>query len=103
MSTLLYEHVYIDQRGIPRVGEIGMKVIHLVMMQQAHGYSSAELHFQFPDLSMGEIHAAFAYYWDRKAELDADIEQHDQYVEQVRHDWSESEAVKRLRSLDYLS
>jgi len=80
-----------------------MKVIHLVMMQQAHGYSTAEFHFQFPDLSMGAIHAAFAYYWDHKAELDADIVQHDQYVEQVRHDWRESKVVKRLRSSGYMS
>ena len=101
-STLIYEHIYVDQQNIPRVGEIGMKVIHLAMMQQAHGYSSTELHFQFPDLSMGEIHTALAYYWDHKAKLDADIEQHNQYVEQSRRDWGESQAVQRLRSSGYL-
>lgn len=79
-----------------------MKVIHLVMTQQAHGYSPPELHFQFPNLSMGEIHAALAFYWDHKIKLDADIAQHDQYVENAQRTWGESIAVKRLRALGHL-
>jgi hypothetical protein len=29
-----------------------------IMAQRAHGWSAEELSFQFPDLSMGQIHAA---------------------------------------------
>ena len=102
-STLFYEHVVIDQNHVPRVGSTGMKVIHLVIAQETHGYSVPELHFQFPDISMGEVHAALAYYWDHKVELDQAIQQHDQRIEQIRLASGESPASKRLRSLGYLS
>ncbi|HXB03545.1 MAG TPA: DUF433 domain-containing protein [Candidatus Angelobacter sp.] len=61
-----------------------MKVVELVMAQSAHGWSPEELHFQFPHLPLGHIHAALAYYWDHKAEVDADIDRETEYVEQAR-------------------
>ena len=32
------------------------------------------MHFQYPHLTMSQIHSALAYYWDFKAEMDADIQ-----------------------------
>jgi hypothetical protein len=52
-----------------------MKIVELVMAQRAHGWSPEELSFQFPHLSMAQIHAALAYYWDHREELDADMKQ----------------------------
>lgn len=101
--TLLYKHISIDDNGVARVGNTRMKVIHLVTAHQIHGYSPAELHFQFPDISMSEVHAALAYYWDHKDDLDNEIEQLDQYIDQLRHDAGESLAAKRLRRLGYLA
>jgi hypothetical protein len=50
-----------------------MKVVELVTAQQANAWSPEELRFQFPYLSLGQIHSALAYYFDHKASLDADI------------------------------
>lgn len=60
---------------MPIVSGTTMKVIELVMAQRAHGWSPEELSFQFPHLSMAQIHAALAYYWDHREELDADMQQ----------------------------
>ena len=49
-----------------------MKVVELVQAQMANGWSPEELYFQFPHLSLGQIHSALAYYWDHKDEIDDD-------------------------------
>jgi len=43
-----------------------------------------------------------AYYWDRKEELDADMERRFQYVEKLRREAGESPLVKKLRAKEYL-
>lgn len=63
-----------------------MKVVELVMAQKAHRWSPEEIHFQHPDLSLGQIHSALAYYWDHQNEVDADIERRTRYVEQIRRE-----------------
>lgn len=69
-----YPHVVLDERGTPIVEGTTMKVVELVVARLAYGWSPEELHFQFPHLSSGHIHAALAYYWDHASELDQDIE-----------------------------
>jgi uncharacterized protein (DUF433 family) len=69
-----YEHIVLDESGVPLIAGTTMKVVELVTAQQAYGWSPEELAFQFPYLSMGQIHSALAYYWDHQAELDADME-----------------------------
>jgi uncharacterized protein (DUF433 family) len=68
-----YEHVVTDENGVPHIAGTTMKVVELVTAQQAYGWSPEELRFQFPYLSLGQIHSALAYYWDHQAELDQDI------------------------------
>lgn len=69
-----YEHIVLDARGVPRIAGTTMKVVELVTAQTAYGWSPEELHFQFPHLSLGQIHSALAYYWDHRDELDRDID-----------------------------
>jgi uncharacterized protein (DUF433 family) len=68
-----YEHIVLNEDGVPSIAGTTMKVIELVTAQAAHGWSAEELHFQFPYLSLGQIHSALAYYWDHRDELDRDI------------------------------
>jgi uncharacterized protein (DUF433 family) len=69
---------------VPVIVGTTMKVVELVTAHLAHGWSPEELHFQFPHLSLGQIHSALAYYWDHKNELDADIDRRARYAEQAR-------------------
>ena len=73
LATTSYEHIVLDEKGVALIANTGMKVIELVQSHQAYGWSPAELHFQFPHISLGQIHSALAYYWDHKHELDQQI------------------------------
>src|SRR5882762_7411425 len=92
-----YEHVQLDDNGVPIIVGTNMKVVELVMAQSAHGWSPEELHFQHPYLSLGQIHSALAYYWDHKEELDAEIERRGQYVEEARREAGPSPLANKLR------
>ncbi len=68
-----YEHVVLDEQGVPHIAGTTMKVVELVTAQAAYGWSPEELYFQFPHLTLGQIHSALAYYWDHRDALDRDI------------------------------
>jgi hypothetical protein len=76
-----------------------MKVVELVMAQHAHGWSPEELHFQHPHLSMGQIHAALAYYWDHREEIDADIDRRGRLADQAREEMENQPLARRLAAL----
>ena len=97
VTTTIYEHIQLDENQVPLIAGTTMKVVELVMAQMAHGWSPEELHFQHPYLTLGQIHAALAYYWDHKSVLDADIERRRQEAEQARLAAGESPLKKKLK------
>ena len=96
-ALLSYEHIEQDADGVPFVAGTTMKVVELVMAQTAYGWSPEELHFQHPYLTLGQIHAALAYYWDHKDELDDDIARRSQLVERLQQEAAPSALAQRLR------
>jgi uncharacterized protein (DUF433 family) len=75
-----------------------MKVAQLAAEVMAYGWSPEELHFQHPHLSMGEIHAALAYYWDHRDDVEHQIEADMNYEEQLRDSSAPSCLVTRLKA-----
>jgi uncharacterized protein (DUF433 family) len=96
--TTTYEHLQLDANGVPHIAGTTMKVVELVMAQQAHGWSPEETFFQHPYLTLGQIHAALAYYWDHQQDLDADIERRWQFAEASRQRAGPSPLAARLRA-----
>ncbi len=68
-----YEDIVLNEDPVPTTAGTTMKVVELVVEQQAHGWSPEELHFQHPYLTLGQIRSALAYYWDHREELDLGI------------------------------
>ncbi|HNR24206.1 MAG TPA: DUF433 domain-containing protein [Candidatus Bipolaricaulis anaerobius] len=80
-----YPHVVIDEHGVPMLKGTTLKVVELVVEKLAYGWSPGELHFQHPDLTLGQIHAALAYCRDHARELDQDIVERLRKVEELRN------------------
>ncbi len=93
-----YEHIILDQAQVPIITGTTMKVIELALAHIAYGWSPEELHFQFPYLSLGQIHSALAYYWDHREALDQEIENRLQMVGQVRSTLGPSPLIARLQA-----
>ncbi|MCD6053592.1 MAG: hypothetical protein K0Q96_784 [Rubrobacteraceae bacterium] len=66
-----YEHDVLNEARVPEIAGTTLKVVELVIEQQAYGWSPEELYFQHPHLTLGQIHPVLAYYWDHREELDS--------------------------------
>ena len=97
-SETEYRHIVLDDARVPRIAGTTMKVLELVMAQQAYGWSPEELAFQFPHLTLGQIHSALAYYWDHQQELDREIACDLELVDELRRRIPEAPIVARLRA-----
>jgi uncharacterized protein (DUF433 family) len=73
MSSITTTHIELDENGVAWINGTSVKVIEVAIDKIAHGSSAEEIHFQYPHLSLAQIHAALAYYYDHQAELDTDI------------------------------
>ncbi|CDM65391.1 DUF433 domain-containing protein [Pyrinomonas methylaliphatogenes] len=98
-----YEHIVLDEAGVPTIEGTTMKVVELVLEMLAYGWSAEELQFQHPYLTLGQIHSALAYYWDHREEFEREIERRLERVEQIRRDVGPSELVERLRKRGLLA
>jgi len=99
LAATKYEHIARDADGVPMIVGANTKVVELVTEVHAYGWSPAELHFQHPHLTMGQIYSALAYYWDHREEIDADRERRFQEVEAIRETAGTTAVVEKLRSL----
>ena len=93
-----YEHIILDKDKVPTIAGTTMKVVELVLDSQAYGWSPAELHFQHPHLTLGQIYSALAYYWDHKDELDQDIERRLRRVDEIQQTMPPSPLKTRLKA-----
>jgi uncharacterized protein (DUF433 family) len=102
MLAVENSHIYLDDRGIAWVDDTNVKVIEVVLDKVADGLSPEEIHFQHPDLSLAQIHAALSYYYDHQAEIDAEIERQVREVEALAAQASDSPFRRRMRAMGKL-
>ncbi len=102
MPAATIAHVRLDDRGVAWIDDTKTKVIEVALDQIAHGWSPEEIHFQHSHLSLGQIHAALGYYFDHKAEMDAEIQRSLARVDELRRPALESPIRKKLRSMGKL-
>lgn len=97
MSSVTVTHIDLDERGVAWITGANTKVIEVVLDKLAYGWSPEEIHFQHPTLSLAQIHAALAYYYDHQAELDAEIMRQLKEVEALAEAAKDSPGRRRLR------
>ena len=73
MPTGLSTQIEIDANGEAWIAGAKTKVKEVVLDKLAHGWSPEEMHFQHRHLSMAQIHAALAYYYENQDRLDEEI------------------------------
>lgn len=97
LAATAYPHIVLDEREVPLLAGTTMKVIELVVAQRAYGWSPAELQFQYPHLTMGQIYSALAYYWDHQDALDADMARRLDFADALRQASTPAPTIARLQ------
>lgn len=93
-------HIRLDDRGVAWVDDRNVKVIEVALDMIAHG-ATADHIFDLHDgyLSMSQIHAALSYYFDHRAEFDAEIERQSREAAEMRAKDLNSPVRRKLRAL----
>jgi uncharacterized protein (DUF433 family) len=70
--------------GQPRIEGHRIKVAHVAICHERLGMSPEDLVRRYPSLTLAQVYAALAYYFDHKDEIDADIREDERYVETLK-------------------
>lgn len=93
-----YEHIIFNKKNQPIIEGTKTKVIELVLDKTAYGWSPEELQYQHPQLTMGQVYSALAYYADHQEEFDKEIETQLGHVDQMRKSSRSTPLIKRLKA-----
>ncbi len=78
-------HIWLDERGRAWIDDTNVKVIEVVRDLLAYGWDAKQIHEEHDGYySLAQIHAALSYYYDHKAEFDAEIAKLDREVDELR-------------------
>ena len=102
-EAVLTPHVWTDVNGRAWIDQTNIKVIEVVLDHLAYGWSPEEMHYQHPHLSLAQIHAALAYYFDHQLEFDKQIEEGLLHAEKLAAQAQNSPLRQRLRRLGKLA
>ena len=101
-ETVAAPHIWTDSDGRHWIDKTNIKVIEVVLDHLAYGWSPEEMHYQHPNLSLAQIHAALGYYYDHQAEFDKQIETGLRDAERMAAQAKDSPLRQKLRRLGKL-
>jgi len=92
-------HIYLDEQGRAWIDDTNVKVLEVVLDKLGFGLSPEAIYEEhYRRLSLAQIHAAFAYYYDHQAEFDAEIERQTKMVETLRAQTLDSPVRQKMRA-----
>lgn len=85
-SRTLDQHIAIDPGiagGRPRIAGRRITIQNIVVWHEQMGMSADEISAEY-DLSLADIYAALAYYFDHRAEIDEQMARDQAFIEELR-------------------
>jgi uncharacterized protein (DUF433 family) len=101
---VIREHIEIvEGAGGPKARIAGhrIRVLDVVIWHEKLGMTPNEIVAAYPSITLADVHAALAYYWDHRDEIEAAIQREHDTAEEIRKRYSPGpleEKLKRLRS-----
>lgn len=87
MSDVLVQHIVKTpgvMGGKPRIDGHRIRVSDIVVWHEKMGWSPDEIVDQFPGLTLADVYAALAYYFDHRAEIEDEFAREAKLVEKVK-------------------
>lgn len=82
---MVQQHIQIDQAtGKPCIVGSGIRVWDVYVLHERRGKSADEIVAAYPHLTLADVHAALAYYWDNKDTIDQQMKEADEFVQQLK-------------------
>ncbi|MEM9657787.1 MAG: DUF433 domain-containing protein [Planctomycetota bacterium] len=69
--------------GKPCIRGTRIRVWDIYVASELRGESPDEIAAQYPSLTLAQVHAALAFYWDNRDAIDQEMKRADEYVEEL--------------------
>jgi len=99
MTATAYAHIDMRADGVPLIAGTRTKVILLVLDWHEAGEDVAAIQQAYPDLSLGQIYSALAYYHHHKEAVDTEIVRRRRRAESLRERLEDPSFVARRAAL----
>ena len=100
MTGVIWQHIRVDENGVAWIDDTNIKVIEVAIDHLAYGWSPEEIAYQHASsLTLGQVHAALAHYFDNKVEFDEIIQKEYEESEEIKKRQSETPGRSKLREL----
>ncbi len=70
--------------GKPCIAGTRIRVWDIYELHERRGYSPDEIVSAFPHITLSDVHAALAYFWDNQDEIRAQMKQSDDVADEIR-------------------
>lgn len=78
-------HIHTDPvTGTPYIAGTGIRVWDVYVLHERQGRTPDEIVAAFPHLTLADVHAALAFYWDNKQEIDRQMKEADEFVNHLK-------------------
>lgn len=87
MTAVITNHIEITPGicgGKPRIAGHRIKVQNIVIWYERLGMSPDEIVYHYPSITLAEVHAALAYYYDHLEEIRKDIEDDEVFAKEMK-------------------
>jgi uncharacterized protein (DUF433 family) len=87
MTAVITNHIEITPGicgGKPRIAGHRIKVQNIVIWYERMGMSPDEIVYHYPSITLAEVHAALAYYYDHLEEIRKDIEDDEVFAKEMK-------------------
>lgn len=102
MPLTVDSHIIIDENGTAYVSGTGYKVRILAGEHRYHGANAEQIRKAHPEMTLAQAHSVLAYYYDHKAEMDADMDRREEMVAKMRAEAGEPPFVARMKAAGLL-
>ena len=75
--------------GKPRIAGTRIKVSLVATLSERNRMTPDEIVEAYPHLTLAQVHAALAYYWDHRDEIEQEIRDEQSFAEQLEKELSE--------------
>ena len=103
MEPVTTKHIESDPAkcgGKPCIKGTRIRVWDIYVAGELRGETPDEILLQYPSISLADVHAALAYYWDNREAIDQQMKDADERVEALRKMASPGPLARKLASMD---
>jgi uncharacterized protein (DUF433 family) len=87
MLNVLAQHIEMTPDvfgGKPRIAGHRIRVVDIVIWHEKRGLSPDEIIAMYPGLTLADVHAALAYYFDHQDEIEADFARETKVIAEIK-------------------